>query len=391
MEPNLVAARRYALAVLTKRFGSSHFEEVLDAVQEAMFAALQSWPKHGAPEKPEQWILTVANRRLIDGLRRAKREVPLESGEDLISTNEPVDELGLFVMACSPVLNQREQICLILRTLAGLPAVDIARLLHESEEAVQRRITRCKEKLVGVEFGSPREQLAIPTILLTLYLLFTEGYETGRGDQHFRPDLAYHALRLAEQLAEFVELPGSELCALLALMHLLLSRFGARVDDQGVALFFADYDPAKFDQQHIRLGFHYLALSRQGEALSRYHLEAALAASVVAGAPSAEQLMWHQQLVANFPTPMARLSLAIATGVAEGPEKGLAALDALRQEGVLKGSPHLHAARGNFLARLGRKTEAIEAYQTAIAAEMAGPIKKAFEKKIEGLMREGEN
>jgi predicted RNA polymerase sigma factor len=46
-----------------------------DAVQEALVAAGQHWPKEGIPSNPRSWLVTAASRTVVDEWRsmRARR------------------------------------------------------------------------------------------------------------------------------------------------------------------------------------------------------------------------------------------------------------------------------------------------------------------------------
>jgi RNA polymerase sigma-70 factor (ECF subfamily) len=66
------------------------------------------------------------------------------------------------------------------------------------------------------------------------------------------------------------------------------------------------------------------------------------------------------------PSPVVDLNRAVAIGLAEGPEAGLAALDRI-DPGSLRGYHLLPAARADFLRRLGRWPDAAREYRRALA------------------------
>lgn len=374
-------------SALVRKYGPSHLEPILDAVQDAFVAALQSWPMQGEPENPRAWLQTAAERRLIDWFRKTKREVAWPDQEPPASEPElENDELRLYFMVCSPKLKMGEQVCLILRTLGGLTAHEIAGLFHESEEAVQRRISRAKNKLSHSDLDDRQREVALPAVLLALYLMFTEGYEAQRGEDYLRPDLAWEALRLTSLLAESAGDRYPDLFALLSVMHFQFSRLQARTGDGGLPILLADQDQSLYNREHIAAGFAALQQAQSADRLSRYHIEAGLAAAIAADAPAVEILRWHQVLVDHFPTPMARVSHAVAQGVCNGPAAGLTALAALQTEKRILRTPHYHAAIGHFEAELGHRSEAAAAYRRAVALSMSTPVKTSFERRAAQLV-----
>lgn len=380
MEPNFREEHRRVVAALVRKFGSRHLESALDAAQEAFLAAVQTWPDHGAPENSTAWLIRIAERRMLDRLRLERRESELE--ESVAAGGIETDELTLYRMACSSRLSRREQVCLVLRTCAGLTACEIARLLHETEEAVQRRISRAKEKLSPQDLV-PSEDWE--TLLLVFYLIFTEGHEAGRGEEAVRWDLILTAIRLAEAFSAALGRLWPSLEALLALMYLHSSRIRVRIVEDGSVRLMDEQDPGAVDADSVRKGFWHLERAQAGKVLSRYHLEAGLAASIVRQAPASEIRRWHELLIEHFPTPMGRLSLALALGNEKGWEVGLEALQQLEQDPVLQKSAHFWGALGHANAQLGYRELATEQYRRAIACGMAQPTQRSFERRITEL------
>lgn len=371
-------------ASLLRKFGPDRLDLVLDAVQSAIVLALESWPKMGEPSQPLAWLYTVAKRRLLDDLRRNHRYAPIELAEAATAPPEPSEELLLYFAVCAPTLTPTEQLCLMLRTLGGLTALEIAHALHETEEAVQRRITRAKQKLSLDDLDSSLSTTSIHTVLVALYLLFNEGYEASRGEQYLRLDLTREALLLAQRLAEILPAPNHELFALLALMHFHSSRLPARTE-KGEVVLLADQEPDRYDPQQIEAGFAALELAQGGTALTRFHLEAGLAASMVASDPPETQLRWLSDIRELFPSPIADISYAIVLGEVKGPQSGLQSLHFLPEDSPARHTAHFHCARAHFLTLLGDTSGAAEAYKTAISATMSGPNRRSMEQRLAHL------
>jgi RNA polymerase sigma-70 factor, ECF subfamily len=383
--PNFRDEHARITAVLVRKFGPQHLESILDATQEAFVAALQSWPLQGEPNNPTAWLTTAAERRLIDHLRKTRREAPFPEQEPPAPHSIEEDELRLYFLICSPKLKTSEQVCLILRTLGGLTSQEIAHLLHESEEAVQRRISRAKNKLSPKDLEVTDPKSNFPTVLLSLYLIFTEGYEAHRGDEYLRADLAIEALRLTQQLASLTGNEQPEFHALLALMHFNISRLPARTDQDGLPILLTQQDRTKYNQTHVAAGFHHLEKAQSATNLSRYHLEAGLAASIAAGADSKEILYWHDLIVERFPTPMAKLSHAIAVGVHLGPQRGLDAISELKSDPRITNTPHFQSAIAYFYIELGNRKAAATAYKKAIGLSMSNPSRRSLEQRYQEL------
>jgi predicted RNA polymerase sigma factor len=73
----------------------------------------------------------------------------------------------------------------------------------------------------------------------------------------------------------------------------------------------------------------------------------------------------YQVLGTVSPSPVVELNRAVAVGMAEGPERGLAVLEPVRSERALAGYPLLPAVRGDLLAKLGRRDEARREFEQA--------------------------
>lgn len=379
--PNFREHHGKVTATLLRKFGPLHLESILDATQEAFVAALQSWPESGSPQNEIAWLITTAERRLIDQFRKSARETALEDVHAVADESSP-DELALFFMVCNPILSPLDQICLILRTLGGLTALEIAHALHESEEAVQRRISRAKNKLTPTDLTEQSIEENLPTVLLALYLLFNEGYEATRGDEYVRLDLAREAIIFTQQLAVMIGEDHPEIFALLALMHFHSSRLPARTTEGGLPILLEDQDRSLWNSNEIAAGFAALECAQKSTVLSRYHLEAGLAAAITANESPEQILRWHTMIVEMSPSPMALLSHAISFGQAHGAQAGLDKLNSLKDHKVIAKTPHFHCAVAHFYMKLGNKTAASSAYKKAIAATISQPIRASLVERL---------
>ena len=229
-------------------------------------------------------------------------------------------------------------------------------------------------------------------MLHALYLLFSEGYKASHGDTLLRAELCAEAIRLGELLAAHAIGARPETHALLALMHLHAARLPARVADNGSLLLLAAQDRTKWDRAQIHRGLLALEKSAAGERVTRYHLEAGLAAAH-ALAPSPEKTNWphilelYDALLALDPSPIVALNRAIALAQVEGAEAGLRAIASLTNRRTLERYHLFHAVRGHLLEEAGRNTEAMAALERALEMAVLPTEKKFLARRLGGLVR----
>jgi len=357
-----------------------------DLAQDALVEAMQSWPRAGIPRNPAAWLTSVAKRRAIDAWRRDERAAEKyaliaaaeNNGDDAPEPDETRiddDVLRLVFVCCHPVLPAASRVALALRVLCGLSTEEIAHAYLVSPATIGQRITRAKRALsaANVPFEVPaRDEFdqRLASVLEVVYLVFNEGYAATFGDEWMRPTLAEEAMRLGRVLAELVP-DHAEAHALVALMELHASRFGARRAPDGAAVPLSAQDRTRWDR--LLIGHGLAALDRAdalGGPRGPYALQAAIAACH-ARAAGADDTDWQQiaglydALVEQTPSPVVELNRAVAVGMAYGPEAGLEALGPLHENSALATYALLPAVRGDLLERLGRNTEAREAFLEA--------------------------
>lgn len=374
------------IASLTRVLGSGQLDLVHDCVQEALLQALRVWSFEGVPERPAAWLVHVAKNKALDALRRARnfaakeRELERWAERAAAAAQQPPhaaadddgdvrdDVLRLMFLCCHPSLPPESRVALTLKCVAGFHTEEIARALLAEPAAVEQRLVRAKRTLrdAAIAMTLPRaSELAarLDAVLDALYLLFTEGYAATRGDALVRPELVQEAIRLGELVAARRDFATPAVHALLALMHLQGARLPARTNELGELQLLSDQDRAKHDRDGVRRGLLHLAQSMGGDELTPWHLEAGIAAvHACAGSHAAtdwKQIRWwYDRLVEQTGSPVAALNRAIAVGHVDGPVAALRLLDALQRERALARYALLPAARGEFLARLGRNAEA---------------------------------
>ncbi|WP_370616859.1 RNA polymerase sigma factor [Mumia sp. Pv 4-285] len=371
-----------------------------ELAQDALVVALEQWPVSGIPPNPAGWLMTTAKNRGIDAARRRGtyqrkleeigRDQELSTGgrgddlEDALDDDIGDDLLRLLFTACHPVLSVESRVALTLRCLGGLTTSEIARGFLIPEKTAGQRISRAKKTLTdnGVVFAMPdaAERAArLGSVLEVVYLIFNEGYAAHAGDDWMRPALCQEALRLARLLATLVP-DDPEVHGFAALLELQASRIPARTTADGDPVLLLDQDRRRWDRTLLRRGLESLARAEQlasapgtdAPALGAYAIQAEIAACHARAATPAET-DWRRisalyvLLRHAWPSPVVELNRAVAVGFAEGPERGLAVVDAIAGTPALASYPQLPAVRADLLARLGRTAEARESYEAAAA------------------------
>jgi len=353
------------------------FDLAEDALQEAFAAALAQWPEQGPPQHPVAWLITTARHKAIDQLRRralaeTKRDdiaALVASGED---TPVPLDALRLIFTCCHPALAPEAQVALTLRTICGLSTEAIARAFLVPTPTLAQRLVRAKAKIKSARIpyevpGDDELAERLDSVLAVVYLVFNEGYAASFGAELVRAELCVEAIRLGRLLVEL--LPAErEPKGLLALMLLHDARRATRTDDDGAIVLLEDQDRSRWDRAKITEGSALVEQGLRGGRPGVYAVQAAIAA-LHAQAPSARDTDWPQiaalygVLVALYPSPVVELNRAVAIAMADGLEHGLALLDTIH----LPGYHLLPAVRADLLRRLGRRSEAADAYRQALA------------------------
>ena len=350
------------------------FEVAEEIVQDALLVALERWPSEGIPERPGAWLMTVARRLALNRLARDRRY--REKLRLLAATpaDEPDDRLRLIFTCCHPALSREAQVALTLRTVCGLTTAAIARALVSSEAAIAQRIVRARRKIVaaGIPYRIPRDadlDSRLREVLDVLYLMYNEGYLATAGDAPQRRDLAAEATWLVQLVCRL--LPAApEPLGLAALMSLHTARSRARFDAADHLVLLRDQDRSGWDGELIARGVAMIEQAASLKKVGPYQLEAAIAACHME-APSIEATDWAQivalydLLLTVAPSPVVRLNRALALRELVGDAAALLAIEPLADD--LGGYHLFHAARGELLGDLGRRDEARDATERALA------------------------
>lgn len=366
-----------------------------DALSEAFGAALANWPRSGIPDNPEAWLLVAARRRLTDAARRRlvhQRSTPalLAAAEEAQARSAEPDGIGderlkLMFITAHPRIDPALRTPLMLQTILRLDAGRVASAFCVSPAAMARRLSRAKMRIrgAGIAFEVPEpDELAqrLDAVLEAIYAAYGSGWDDVAGDDPRRSGLSEEALHLGRLVVTL--LPDEpEARGLLALMLHCEARRNARRDADGAYVPLAEQDCALWSAPLARQAEEELARAAARARIGRFQLEAAIqsahARRAVTGRTDWRAVaLLYEGLVRLAPTVGALVGRAAAVAEAHGAEAGLALLDRLRQPSTANYQP-FWALAAHLLARLGRSSEAAEAYQRAIGL-CDDPAMRAF-------------
>lgn len=394
---------RRVLATLIRLLGD--FERAEEALHDAFRAAMEQWPTEGVPENPRAWLVSTGRFKAIDKLRRDARFDALneESAENIAAPEaeeaEEIedDRLRLIFTCCHPALNADAQAALTLREVCGLTTEEIARAYLTPATTIAQRIVRAKAKIrdakIPYQVPAPEDlPERLESVLRVMYLVFNEGYAATAGETLTRADLSSEAIRLMRLLLTLLpqRQAAGEIKGLLALMLLNESRRAARATAAGDVILLEDQDRSLWNREYITEG---LALTREvfeSRQIGPYAVQAAISA-MHAQAPRVSDTDWaeivglYDLLLRLQTSPVVELNRAVAVAMRDGPEAGLAIMDALLARGELDNYRLAHAARADLCRRLGRVAEARAAYEQALSLTQLAPERRFLERRLDNL------
>lgn len=394
---------RKIVSVLCKRFGFGQIETAEDIAADTFLTAAQTWAYKGIPENPVAWLYFVAKNKaknhlqrdlvfeskVADELKRSFSET-YETEIDLSPQNINDSQLQMMFAICHPAIPPEAQIGLSLRILCGFGIEEIADAFLSNKETINKRLFRAKEKLregnVKIEFPDVSEiDERLAPVLITIYLLFNEGYYSVSQNNIIRKDLCYEAMRLCTMLVENKLTGKSEVNALLALMCLQASRFDARIDKNGELVLYDDQDTSLWDPKLISKGTYYLNCAASGNRISKYHIQAAIAYWNTQKADTNEKwetiLQLYNQLLQIEYSPVAALNRTYALSKTAGKEAAIVEAEKLN----LATNHFYYALLGELYTGIDNDT-ARQHFQKALSLARTQPNKQAIQKKVDSLI-----
>jgi len=393
------------VASLLRRVGVDQLDAVEDAVQQAMLQALDTWTREAIPENPSGWLYQVAYRQFLTDVRNAKRQQQLleeqwqvEHAAQENDTSPPVTEmvddfLQMLFVATHEAVPVTSQLVFTLKSLCGFSVREVALRLFITEANVYKRFNRAKQQLqkqphLFDELSESDRQSRLPMVQRVIYLMFTEGYLSSHEDTAIRVDLCDEALRLMLLLVDTPSGNVPECHAMLALMYFNVARLYARRDESGALLLLEQQDRSQWDTSLIEQGVAALHRSASGDTLSRYHVEASIAAehclaSSLAATNWQKIVTAYELLEALAPSPIHILNRAVAMAEWQGAEAGLTILESADIPSWLARSYHWYAVNADLQRRCGLLEEAQQSAEQAIKAAPSDHIRQLLCKRLQ--------
>ncbi|MBL8893118.1 MAG: RNA polymerase subunit sigma-70 [Rhizobiales bacterium] len=399
-----VARRSYGrlIAILASRGRDLAAAE--DALSEAFARALVEWPRTRAPGNPEAWLMTVARRQLIDGVRRRQTGDAMSDhlrliADELAAARDDAggfgdQRLGLMFACAHPAIEEGIRAPLILQSLLGFDAAAIGEAFLVSPAAMGQRLSRAKAKIkdAGIPFRVPdRSELPerLEAVLDAIYAAYAEGWMKSTKSDDARGALAEEAIWLGRLVVSL--LPNEpEALALVSLMLHLEARRPARRDAGGDYVPLAEQEVAQWDMHLIGEAEQLLMRASHDGPTGRYQLEAAVQSAHAARRFTGRSdwraiAQLYDALIVLTHSPVVAINRAVAIAETRGAVEGLATLEAAAGDPRLAEYQPYWAARAELLARAGDRERADQAYERAIGLADDPAVRTFLQKKRSGL------
>ncbi|SKC07165.1 RNA polymerase sigma factor [Dyadobacter psychrophilus] len=390
---------RKIVSVLCRHFGFRELEIAEDIASETFLVAMQAWGLEGLPPNPAGWLYTTAKNKAKNYLQREsvfqdKISKGLQNNDrqdigeeiDLSLQNINDSQLQMMFAICHPAISREAQIGLSLRILCGFGIEEIATAFMTTREVINKRLFRAKDKLreeqVQIELPPAAEiDARLEQVLTTIYLLFNEGYYSVSQNHTLKKELCLEAMRLCTMLIENPETNKPQVNALLALMCFHASRFDARTNADGAIILYDEQDSSLWNTDLISKGGYFLNMAAQGNKLSRYHLEAGIAAWHTQQYDSPEKweaiLHLYNQLLQREYSPVAALNRTYAVAKVKGKQAAIAEAEKLN----LPENRFYHSLLGELYGGLDDEKANVH-WQTALSLTKTDADKEAIRRKL---------
>lgn len=375
-----------------------------DALGDAFVSALHTWAEQGIPPNPEAWLMLAARRKLIDGQRRRKTTEKVVnrleadgekwaialSSEDI---NFPDERLELLFVCAHPAIDASVHTPLMLQTILGLSAHQIASAFLVSPTTMGQRLVRAKVKIrdAGIAFEIPEAKdlpVRLQAVLEAIYAVYTLGWDNVAGSDPRHQGLTAEALWLARLCVDLMpEEPEAK--GLLALMLFCEARAQARRTADGAYIPLSEQNTELWSLEMLGEAEQILGQAAAAQHIGRFQLEAAIQSAHMqrsrGQAPDWDAIvLLYEGLLQVAPTLGARVSQAAAIAAAQDFTTGLQALEKIPPEAIQNYQPYW-ALKAHLLQNLNRSAAAKAAYQRAIGLSEDAAVREFLLKRSRQL------
>lgn len=382
------------VAVLTKILGTAHIDMAEDVVQDAIAEAINQWTYKGVPENPAGWIYNVARYKAFNIIKRKKvgqkyleqlvqliqSESALDPAADSFFSEEEIadDQLRMMFICCHPSISTDSQIALTLKTLCGFSIPEIAKAFLTNQENINKRLVRARQYIrqSGISFELPFDdhfESRLDSVLETIFLLFSEGYNASEGEDAIRLELCEEAIRLTQLIADHAKIhQKSQVWALLSLMLLNTSRFKSRGNENSEIVELANQKRELWNQAMIQKGIECLDKSIETNVISKYQILAAISAHHCTAATYGDTdwesiLSLYDNLTQIDGSPIILLNKAVVVSKVHGAANAIAELEGLGNDPLLQKYPYYYSTLAELNMERGAYETALQFFEKSIA------------------------
>ena len=368
-----------------------------DALADALLKALETWPVDGVPKQPDAWLMLVAKRQLLQSARHDRiRFDPVTTAfledmqpeSDIQTFDIPDARLKLMFVCAHPAIDDSIRTALMLQTILGLQANEIAQAMLVSPSALAQRLVRAKQKIrdAGLRFEAPDEK-EIPgrlqDVLEAIYGAYGLSLDAIDGAESRIANLQEEAIFLCGVVCELM--PNSaEAKGLLALMVFCRARRAAQRSGQGEFIPLAEQDTKRWDREAILQADRLLWSASQFRQPGPFQLEAAIQSAhchrLFTGVTPWQGIAeLYRQLNRHFATTGSLVAAAVAYAEAGNTALGMSELSAI--ESGTKSFQPWWVAKGHLHAIAKQNVDAKEAFTVAMGLTSDLSIRKHLEKR----------
>lgn len=263
-----------------------------EAVQEAFLRAHNIWPQQGVPDAPAAWLLTTARRIILDQKRHdhithSYAKAYADTHDDMADMSHisefifPDARLKLMYVCAHPALDAALHAPLMLQSVLGLTADQIAQAFVVSPATMSQRLVRAKRKIkdAQIPFLIPDADdlpARTDTVLSAIYAAYgTAWNDVSTGHDHTPDGLTDEAIYLARLICGLMP-DNPEAKGLLSLILYTHARRATRFGTNGCFTPLYEQDTQLWDTSMLEEAEQYLQHAAKTGVIGRFQIEAAI-------------------------------------------------------------------------------------------------------------------